>query len=395
MNIIIITESLPYPTNTGANIRIWNNITTLSTLGTIFLITFDGQHDKEHLQEVNKFCEVYTFRLPYTPRWKVALNIFTPTPLGVWKRYSPFIKETINNICKTHRIDVILVEEIWMAQYVIDIPTYKIIDKLNIEFVRAYRRFYTIKLSWRSPKSFLDYLFYLLIAIRLRRYESDIIKKFNHIIVCSNVDENRLLQIGPYPTISVIPNAIDTSYYTPQELNSDQNIIVYTGTFSYEPNVDAVLYFTKEIFTLVRRITPDIKFYIVGSNPPIEILELADDGIVVTGYVDDIRDYIKMAKIVVAPIRMGSGTRLKILQAMAMGKPVVSSRVGCEGIDVEHGVHLLVANNTAEFVQYITALLNNPTLQVTLGDQARQLVEQEYSWSRNQSKLIKIFQQIQ
>lgn len=285
-----------------------------------------------------------------------------------------------------------------MAQYALRVPIsiYKVIDKLNIEFVRSWRRLRTIS-AQAFPINWGLRLLYGAIALRLQRYEINTLSHFGKVIVCSEKDAHTLKSMRPGLNVEIIPNGVDINYFFQRPEKEDENIIVYTGAFAYEPNVDAVIYFAKEVMPIIRKEISDVRFIVVGSDPPKKILSLKnfDASIVITGYVDDIRPFVGDAKVFVAPLRMGSGTRLKILQAMAMGKPVVTTTVGCEGLTVENGTHLLIADSPLEFAKLIIELLKNKELRQKIGAQARQLVCEEYAWPKIQATLLRVFDRIE
>jgi glycosyltransferase involved in cell wall biosynthesis len=304
----------------------------------------------------------------------------------------------VDGVVQKHSIQVLMVEELWMSQYVLDLPIYKVIDKLNIEFVRAYRRLHTLT-SYASPLDWIRWLVYRGVALRLKRYELNVVSRFNRVIVCSENDAELLLKYAKKDlNVEVVPNGVDIDYFTPDPKLEDEskNIIVYTGAFMYEPNVDAVFFFVQQILPVIYRAFPDARFVIVGSDPPSRLARLSDldPRIVVTGYVSDIRPFLARAKVFVVPLRMGSGTRLKILQAMAMGKAIVSTTIGCEGIAAKNGEHLLIADSPFEFAQAVIKLLKDETLRRKLGKQARLLAQREYAWQKSQAKLLSIFENI-
>jgi glycosyltransferase involved in cell wall biosynthesis len=181
------------------------------------------------------------------------------------------------------------------------------------------------------------------------------------------------------PTAAVL-NGVDLDHFRPSVAPVDPSTILFTGSIDYRPNTDAVLYFAREIFPRILRAQRRATLMVVGMRPPPEITALAGPNIVITGAVADVRPYLQRATVVVAPLRMGSGTRLKLLEAMAMGKPVVSTALGAEGLAVEGGTHLLVADDPAAFAAEVVRLLDHPSLAAWMGRNGRDLVEREYGW---------------
>jgi|YNPNPStandDraft_1061719.scaffolds.fasta_scaffold12044_2 sugar transferase (PEP-CTERM/EpsH1 system associated) len=401
MNVLLIAEYFPYPPDNGAKIRTWYLLKGLCQAHKVTLASFlhQGENDREAITEVSRYCDVLVCPPPpEIPLWRKSINAFSLTPLGVWRRSSSLLKSVVDGVVQKHSIQVLMVEELWMSQYVLDLPIYKVIDKLNIEFVRAYRRLHTLT-SYASPLDWIRWLVYRGVALRLKRYELNVVSRFNRVIVCSENDAELLLKYAKKDlNVEVVPNGVDIDYFTPDPKLEDEskNIIVYTGAFMYEPNVDAVFFFVQQILPVIYRAFPDARFVIVGSDPPSRLARLSDldPRIVVTGYVSDIRPFLARAKVFVVPLRMGSGTRLKILQAMAMGKAIVSTTIGCEGIAAKNGEHLLIADSPFEFAQAVIKLLKDETLRRKLGKQARLLAQREYAWQKSQAKLLSIFENI-
>ncbi len=184
----------------------------------------------------------------------------------------------------------------------------------------------------------------------------------------------------PAKPTHVAPNGVDIEYFQPSPKPVDPNSLVFTGLISYRPNTDAVLFFVHEVLPHIVKARPEAVFSIVGMGPPDEILRLASPNVKVTGEVPDVRPYIQNASIFVVPLRMGSGTRLKVLEGLAMGKPMVSTRLGCEGIEVRDGEHLLMEDDPQAFAQAVVRLMEDRELSARLGTAGRALVEQNYSW---------------
>jgi glycosyltransferase involved in cell wall biosynthesis len=199
------------------------------------------------------------------------------------------------------------------------------------------------------------------------------------ILATSEVDRGALAsEVGGIP-IHVVPNGVDTQYFAPGR-HGDPALLLFTGAMTYGPNADAMRYFCAEIFPRVQALVPEASLAIVGREPPPWLRRLAGDGIQVTGTVTDVRPWMERAAVFVVPLRMGSGTRLKILEAMASGCAIVSTTIGCEGLDVTHGEDILIADTPVAFAAEVARCLRDPTLRATLGGRARQLVERRYEW---------------
>jgi glycosyltransferase involved in cell wall biosynthesis len=183
--------------------------------------------------------------------------------------------------------------------------------------------------------------------------------------------------------MTVISTGVDADYFHPDNGNEQPNSLVFTGSMDWMPNEDGVRYFLHSILPLIRREIPEVTFTIVGRKPSEKLRAAAasESGVHVTGTVDDIRPYVREGAVYVVPLRIGSGTRLKIFEAMAMGKPIVSTTLGAEGLPISDGGDISIADQPAEFARKVCLLLRDPKERRRLGSAARQLVEQHYSWS--------------
>ncbi len=207
-------------------------------------------------------------------------------------------------------------------------------------------------------------------------------RAFEYFMVVSSEARQYILKRYPEKKVLVTPNGIDTP--EPKEVEIQENSIIYTGDMSFFPNIDAVKYFVKDIFPKVKQKIKDAKFYIVGINPVQEVRDLAenDSSIVVTGYVDDVREYLYKSKVYVCPLRSGSGIRTKVLEVFSCKKPVVITPMALEGITAQHNKEVMIADDPKDFAQHVIALLEDDNLRVNLGEKAYDLVVNEYNWHK-------------
>ncbi|MGQ9778133.1 MAG: glycosyltransferase, partial [Thermodesulfobacteriota bacterium] len=234
-----------------------------------------------------------------------------------------------------------------------------------------------------------------MIFYRLKRYELKIIRSFDFILVCSGHDQSLLEKYQPHKKIAVVPNVVDPDFFYPNERMARSNKILFVGTMWYEPNADAIKFFIHQVFPLIKREINDVILLIIGDGAAKEVLKYSrDPAIKIVNYVDDIRPYFEESKVFIAPIRMGSGTRLKILTAMAMGLPVVSTRIGCEGLEVDNGVNIMIADEPLDMKENIVKILRDEGLRQTIAQKGRELVEKKYSLNAFMGQLNKIFGEI-
>ena len=216
--------------------------------------------------------------------------------------------------------------------------------------------------------------------MKLRREERAAWRQFDRITLTSERDEELLRRDAPDKPTAVIPNAVDTDFFRPGEGPVEPGTILFFGAINYYPNTEGLLFFLDEVFPLVKREQPGAKLVIVGQMSPPAITSRASDDVIVTGLVDDVRAYLERAAVVIAPLRIGGGTRLKIVEAMSMGKPVVATSIGAEGLDVQPDENILLADTPGDFARQVARVLRDAALGVRLGDAARQIALSRYSW---------------
>jgi len=218
---------------------------------------------------------------------------------------------------------------------------------------------------------------------KLRQEELRTYRDGDGVYLCSAEDERRLLNEIPKARTTVIPNAADVEYYQPRLTDPppDGRTVVFFGTLSYVPNGDGVHHFVKDIWPRVAAARPDARCKIIGGQPPPSLLALAGPRVELTGFVPDLRQHLAAAAAVVVPLRLGGGTRLKVVEAMAMGKAIVSTRLGVEGIEAIPGRDILVEDEPAAFADAVSRLLADPSLAARIGQSARQLAVERYAWS--------------
>jgi glycosyltransferase involved in cell wall biosynthesis len=284
------------------------------------------------------------------------------------------MQRAIDDYLASHAIDLVNVEFAQMGYYALPRDKPSVLTEHNVEYDILYRTYQRDRLSLRKLYNLMEWR-------KFRRDELAICRKFDMCMTTSERDKEVLAAQLPTTRFAVIPNGVDSTFYSYEPEAASEQSLLFTGTIDYHPNTDGLKYFLEEVLPIVRRDVADIRFYIVGKDPPPEILRYgADPGIIITGAVDDVRDYFRKATIVVVPLRVGGGTRLKILEAMAMGKPVVSSTAGAEGLAVTEGEHILLADKPAAMARAIVTLMRDAELRTKLAVNGRRLIEQRYDW---------------
>ncbi|MFZ1060704.1 MAG: TIGR03087 family PEP-CTERM/XrtA system glycosyltransferase, partial [Candidatus Rokuibacteriota bacterium] len=225
-------------------------------------------------------------------------------------------------------------------------------------------------------------------GMRLRSYEAEVARSARLCVLATAAEEALLKSFAPWANTAVIPNGIDLDHFTPVASAVADPTLIFTGAMDYLPNIDAVHYFCSDIYPVVRREVPEVRFLIVGLNPPASVLRLGRlPGVVVTGTVPDVRPFYAQASVCVAPLRIARGVQTKILQGMAMGLPVITTSRGCQGIEARPGQDLLVEDDPIVFATRLVELLRNPTLRCGLGRRARAFVEAHHPWESSLARL--------
>jgi polysaccharide biosynthesis protein PslH len=368
----------------GAGTRVFNLIKVLARTCEIDLIagSVTGEPGDDRVAQMRSMCRSVQVVPPtvHSHRQKRLLqlkSLGSRRPMHYRIFHSPAMQMRIDRALHDAIYDLVMLESSFMGYYSLPDQIPLVLDQHNVESEILLR-------SGQHERSAIRRAYNLLEYWKYRSDEQRICRKMHLTFAVSTRDRDMMLSWGGDTPCVVISNGVDTDYFGPVENrdgDSQQANVVFTGTMSYSPNTEAMRYFAAEVWPLIQQQAPEAALQIVGSAPPTEILKLARlPRVTVTGSVPDVRPYLAGAQVVVAPLRIGGGTRLKILEAMAMARPVVSTSLGCEGLEVEDGRHLLVADDPNEFAAAVVGLLHNPLRQAVIGREGRRLVEQSYDW---------------
>jgi len=387
MRILYLTSRLPYPPYKGDKLRAYHQIKYLSRRHSVTLCSFiESKDELSYIEELEKYCEsVETILLkPYFSYLNAFFYAFSWIPLQVGYYHSKKMKKKIDELLEREQFDIIHTQLVRMTPYTKDHgKSPKVLDMVDTLSLNMKRRLEREKLHMK-PLLRLEYR-------KLQKYEADICRAFDKVIVCSESNKQFLSYNG---NVTVCPNGVDTDFfYFTESTEGSSSDLCFLGNMGYFPNVDAVLFFVKKIFPLVKKKISDVKFYIVGINPPGCIRNLARkyQDIIVTGFVEDVRSYLKRAAVAVYPIRSGSGIQNKVLEAMASGTPVVATPYALEGIQVNPEEHAIMADKPAEFASRVVGLLTDAGLRRHLATNARRLVEDVYDWDAYGRELETIY----
>jgi len=286
--------------------------------------------------------------------------------------YDQRMDQKIKEALKKNNFELILSTR-QMANYVVDVDVPKIVQPFDA--MSEWHRH--ISSNARGLKRIIYFVRYAL----NRSYEKHIYEKFDACLVVTQLDKELLESLNPLIRCVVIPNGVDKDYFSPANINEEPKSLIFVAKMSGRTTIDNIICFYNEIFPLILKKNPDVKLYLVGRDPSKEIMKLSTDPLVsVTGYVDDIRPYLGKSTVFVAPIILGTGMKNKVLEAMSMGKAVVTTKIGVQGIAVTNREHVVIADAPYEFAKETVSLLTDRRIRAILGANARKLVEEQYSW---------------
>jgi sugar transferase (PEP-CTERM/EpsH1 system associated) len=385
LKVLLICPWLPWPPFDGARIRILETLKHLSAKHEVTLLAnIQNEDDRRHIKEISSMCQ--NIEVEYLPAGKVdqfvrmVKGLFVGSSVIQSFHYNRKLAKRITEITASEDFDIIQIELSFLARFATAIsPTSKakvVLATHNIETQRFERE---LKLwSWDAR-----HLVLRADAILFPHWEARALSKVDGALAVSELDRAWIVANSDDCPAKLAPNGVDVEFFSPERTASDQTqSIVFTGLMDYPPNVDAVRWFVADIFPDLRQVFPALQFCIVGARPSDSVLELAAvDGVEVTGEVPDIRPYVNEATAFVVPLRSGGGTRLKILQAMSMACPVISTAIGAEGLDVEDDKDILFAEDSAQFLAQVGKLLESPAAAVRIGEAGCDLVNAQYDWS--------------
>ncbi len=357
--------------------KIFNLARRLGAKHTIYLITFAQSKDelkhRKALEDI--FDEVHLILLPTWFSWmKSALNFWRRTPFQVAYFRHAGMHKMLKKFLSTHDIDVIHTQHLRMSQYTRDI---KDIPRI-LDLPDAYSLYW--KRRKEVPRPLINRIFDHLESKRVIRYER-VVNDFDLNLVCSVEDRDHLRQLHPGAKFELLRNGVDLEAFNYQGHDySNAKTLLFTGNMDYAPNVDAVTFFVQNQFPKLLESFPDTRLLIAGQRPVKSVQDLATKNVVVTGFVEDISEMYAMADVVIAPLRFGAGTQNKVLEAMAMGVPVVCTDIGFKGLEIQSGNGVIHAPGTEQFVTEVGKLLSDEKLRERVGSKGLETAKEKFSW---------------
>jgi polysaccharide biosynthesis protein PslH len=393
MKILWVKAGGLVPPDSGGKIRSYNMLRELARENAITLFSFhpfDPDDAHEQLQSILRRVVCVRIDLPKPKSLKELVNygtnLLTWQPYNIAKYCQRNVRGELCSLLQQETFDVIVCDFLIAAGAIPwGISTPKVLFTHNVES-QIWKRHYRVArnplwktLSWREWHT-------------MESVEKRYAMLADHVLAVSEDDSRFFRQFIDPKKLSVIPTGVDVEYFSPSNTTERPNSLVFTGSMDWLPNEDGVIHFIREILPLIRKEIPGVSFTVVGRNPSSQLLTVAasESNVSVTGRVEDIRPFLSSAAVCIVPLRIGSGTRLKIFEAMSLGRAVISTTVGAEGLPVLHGEHLLIADDPRTFARYTLRLLRNSEERQRLGSRARKLVREKYSWAEVTNEVMHV-----
>ena len=373
------------PPDTGGKIRSYNILRELARQHSVTFFSFYAVHDSDlHPDLKNMFDRVVCVPLGLPAPKSLAeaadygIRLFSSQPYGIAKYCRPEVNRRLHTLLRQETYDVIICDFMAAAGVIPwDWPTPKVLFTHNVE-ATIWRRHYEVatNLIWKA----ISRREWRKMEAAERRY----LRLADRVLTVSETDRDAFATFLDADKLTVIPTGVDVDYFQPMPVGEIANSLIFTGSMDWLPNEDAIFYFVDAILPLIKQQIPSVSVEVVGRNPSRRLQALAEkeNSVRIAGWVEDIRPFVARGSICIVPLRIGGGTRLKIFEAMAMSKAVVSTSVGAEGLPVRSGENILLADTPNEFAHSVISLLRDPNQRQQFGTAARTLVQESYSWPK-------------
>lgn len=394
MKILFLSTWFPYPPDNGSKLRVVHLLKALAKEHDVSLIAFDFDTPETAASTAAPVIDLaYVERIyldPFAAVGKTTLSSYLSWQPATTRPIAA-MRDAVLRKFELDAYDCIIASTFVCSPYPLESspPTVRILEEHNSLTRWLWERY-------KQQRSPLLRLRRWLSWQKTRRFEARLFSRFDLVTAVSAQDAHTMTTMLPgfQGPVEVVPNGVDCEHNRPGLERPLANTLVYNGALTYQANFDAVQYFLSAIFPAIRQHVPDVRLTITGSTNGVDLTTLAiSDAVHLSGYVDDVRVPVARAAVCVVPLRDGSGTRLKILEAMALGTPVVATSKGAEGLDVVDGTHLLVADTPEAFAHATTRLLQDPNLCATLAANARRLVEENYDWQQIGAHFVQLVEQ--
>lgn len=398
LKILFLSQRFLFPMDTGGKIRTGKILEKLKALAKITVISnVESPRDDPYLPLVDSVCDRFVAvpwkeRQRYTAAFylRIAGQSFSRYPISVLNDYSRDLERAVLKELAGEPYDLAICDFLQSTlnfRAVRNVPT--LLFQHNVETTIARRHF-------DNAGNPFSRLFWGLQFRKMRRHEGRMCRSFDGTIAVSDKDRERMEQWFGADNIFTIPTGVDTDYYAPAPTVSEKKQLVFTGSMDWLPNEDAMIFFLEEVFPEIKREEPETRLAIVGRKPTPRLSKAISgrQDVVLTGWVEDTRPFISESAVYIVPIRIGGGTRMKIYEALSMGKAMVSTHVGAEGLPLEDGRHILYADRAEDFADRVVRLLRDEPLRRELGARAREYVLENFRWEKVAEEFAAICQQV-
>lgn len=395
LKVLVLDEEIPYPPDTGKRIRTWNLLRLLAEKHEVHFLCYGRQGDPSiavlrSAGIVLHLVEPPVTRLGISLYLRLLVNLFSPYPFSVSKHYSRRYQNECTALLKQGDWDLIQCEWTPYARFISAAgKTPTLIATHNIESQIWKRRA-------QHGRNFVEKLFFGMQEVKMRWFERRALRRATAVTAVSVPDAETIRGWG-IPEVTVVPNGVDLEWYSGiSSLEAEMNEMISVASLDWFPNADAIDYFSHEIFPIIRDAVPDSALRIVGRRPSesLKAALSAVPGINFVGEVADVRPHLASASVVVVPLRIGGGSRLKILEALAAGKAVVSTSIGAEGLDLTPGKDLVIADSPQAFANAVVNLLQRRDARRQLGENGRKLVSEQYGWNKIARRLEAVWLEV-
>jgi polysaccharide biosynthesis protein PslH len=384
LSILVIAATFPYPPDDGTKIQIFNRIRFLSERNTVTLLCIAPEAIPEKLQDgIKACCRILWLQAPISRKsdrrmgktWNFIRSLCFGVPYDIKDFCNRHIQQAVNQVISEGRYDIIEADVHAAFFFKKSWQPFKVSIFHNVAATSLRR------MSAHSSK-LVQQLKYRIYQSLYENYERKVCRNSDLCVTLTLENETELRKAARgIPVVNCLTNGIDLDYFRYQPNGRPPSAVCFVGLMRYEPNIDAVLHFYREIFPAVRRTHGDLRYYVVGSSPSVEVMKLSDaPGVVVTDYVEDVRPWLLEAGIAVIPVRSGGGILNKILEALALGVPVVTYPACMEGLDAKNGEELLIAENALDFADSVKRLVESAALRKKLSENGRLYVESHHQW---------------
>ncbi len=390
MRILFVANRMPYPPYRGDKLKIFNLGKSLCDRHEVHLITI--AENEADIAAVPKLESVFnkitfTYIAKYQSVWNVLKAVFTRTPFQIAYFESRAFKKQVELQLKENVYDAIHVQHIRMSQFIPDSHKHLAILDLPDAFSLYWKRRY------ESSTNFLIKFFNKIEYKRLDKFEKYTLPLFPLSLVCSKEDLRYLSSI-PNSNVDLLQNGVDIRNFKPKDIPFEPFRILFTGNMDYAPNIDAVNYFVQDIFPKIKAKIPKAQFIIAGQRPVPKVMQLASEDVQITGFIEDLSLEYAKAHVVVSPLRIGAGTQNKVLEALSMNIPVVTTYVGYEGLELPMNIGALPSKNTSEFADNVIRVLSDEKFRNDTGRNGGELIRSRFAWPAIAAKLEMYFNHV-